>query len=150
MPCATLEGNTTPTIGVQHIFAVVWLNGNGAGVLYSVPHKKFWPKSLETSFFFPLGLTKHIFRASSRLFFSLLCCPSPHHVTYTSCDIYIPLELCEGYVPCHYQLTVQIQHNQGKLGMIIMVVFSSDVSFQILIHFNAFYVIKCYRECLLL
>lgn len=75
MHCAALKETQLPATGILHIFAVVWLKGSDT-VLYSVPHRKFCPKSLEASFFFSWVLLKS-FQSLVQISPSLLCCCIP-------------------------------------------------------------------------
>lgn len=81
MHCAALKETQLPATGILHTFAVVWLKGSDT-VLYSVPHRKFCPKSLEASFFFSWVLLKS-FQSLIQISPSLLCCP-----IHPLCDTY--------------------------------------------------------------
>lgn len=86
MHCAALKETQLPAIGILHVFAVVWLKGSDT-VLYSVPHRKFCPKSLEASFFFSWVPLKS-FQSLIQIIPLLLCCPTPpvvQHIHHTKC-----------------------------------------------------------------
>ena len=89
MHCAALKETQLPAVGILHVFAVVWLKGSDT-VLYSVPHRKFCPKSLEASFFFSWALLKS-FQSLIQIIPLLLCCPIPQLCsTYIISTIHTP------------------------------------------------------------
>lgn len=93
MHCAALKEKQLPAIGILHIFAVVWLKGSDT-VLYSVPHRKFCPKSLEASFFFSWVLLKSFLEPHLDHSFTALL-PHPPDVQHIqSYQVYTPCEVC--------------------------------------------------------